>query len=152
MESDSSCSSCGPGPSEGCQGRKMLRFEENWMRKKRKIRKDHGKSYQTYRGERKDPKEPPVTVLCRCYLNCSARVSTSERKQVFEDLYKLADHDSQNKYLYGLIERFSPKQRRPRNPGATQRGNSFCYFVRLSNGDCVRVCKHIFCQIHGIGK
>ena len=75
----------------------------------------------------------------------------AERKRIFDDFYKLADHDSQNKYLYGLIERSIPK-RRPRSSAKKARANSFYYYVRLSSGDLVKVCKQAFCEIHGIGK
>ena len=81
-------------------------------------------------------------------------MSEAERKRIFDDFYKLANHDSQNKYLYGLVKRLVPKQRRPRSGTAnkTPRRNSFKYHVRLSSGDHVKVCKLAFCQIHSIGK
>lgn len=147
MESDSSSSE-----STSQQGRKRLRCVEQWKRKKRKIKKDSGKSFKTYRGERKSCKQPPVSLSCRCQYHCSSRVSMAERKRIFGNFYELADHDSQNKYLFGLIERSSPKQRRPRGATNAPRGNVFYYFVRLREGDRINVCKQAFCQIHAIGK
>ena len=76
----------------------------------------------------------------------------AERKRIFDDFYKVADHDSQNKYLYGLIECSIPKQRRPRSSAKKARANSFYRYVRLSSADLVKVCKQAFCEIHGIGK
>lgn len=137
---------------ESCQGRKRLRFEDQWARKKRKLRKDRGKSYKTYKGEHKDSKRLSITFSFRCHLNCSARVGLEDRKRIFGEFYRLSNHDSQNKYLFGLIERVQPKQRRLRTSSGQPRGNSFMYFVRFGNGDRVRVCKHVFCKIHGIGK
>ena len=55
-------------------------------------------------------------------------------------------------YLFGLIGRNSPKQRRHRLSSGKPRCNTFCYFVRLNNGYQVKVCKEGFCQIHAIGK
>lgn len=79
-------------------------------------------------------------------------MSITERKRIFTEFYELADHDCQNKYLFGLIERFSPKQRRARKDNSKPRDSSFRYFVRISSGDRVCVCKQAFCQLHAIGK
>jgi len=32
------------------------------------------------------------------------------------------------------------------------KGNTFVYRVHVSSGNCIRVCKQTFCQVHGIGK
>ena len=74
-----------------------------------------------------------------------------ERKCIFDEFYKLAEHDSQNKYPFGLIECNSPKQRRPQACWGSH-GVIRCYFVRPSNGDQVRVFKKGFCQIHAIAR
>jgi len=73
-------------------------------------------------------------------------------EHIFDEFYKLADHDSQNKYLYWLIKRSVPKQRRPRSGTKVARSNSFQYHVCLSSGIHVKVCKQAFYQIHPIGK
>jgi len=152
MESDSSeDSSNSPAPKRQ-QGRKRLRRVEQWARKKRKIMKDSGKAYKTYKGEPRSSKTLKTSLCCRCRNRCASRVSLAERKHIFDEFYKLADHDSQNKYLYGLIKRSVPKQRRPRSAAGEARSNSFYYHVRLSSGDHVKVCKQAFYQIHGIGK
>ena len=119
------------------QGRKRLRCVDQWKRKRIKIRKDSGKSYKTYKGDRRSSKQPSVCLSCRCQRHCSSRVSMAERERIFDDFYKLGDHDSQNKYLFGLIERSSPKQRRPRGATSKPRDNVFYYFEVEDNGSVV---------------
>ena len=133
MESDSSSSSSNesaPAPAEGQQGRKRLRCVEQWARNKRKTSE---KSYKTCSGERRSHKQPSVSHSCRCQHHCSSRVTMEERKRTFNDFYKLADHDTQNKYLFGLIECTSPKQCRLHASSGKQRRNTFCYLIRLSD-------------------
>jgi hypothetical protein len=94
-----------------------------------------------------------LSLSCRCQNLCATRVCLRERKRIFDDFYKLTNHDSQNKYLYGLIERSVPKQRRRRRSATEKaRRNTFYYYVRLTSGDLVKVCKQAFCEIHGVGK
>ena len=38
------------GAKESRRGRKRLRYEEQWVKKKRKLAKDKGASYATYKG------------------------------------------------------------------------------------------------------
>ena len=116
--------------------------------------KDGGKAYKTYKGERRTCKTQRASLSCRCQNHCASRVSVAERKHIFDEFYKLADHDGQNKYLYGLIKHSAPKQKRPRSTTGSGRvrSNSFFYHVHLSSGDQVKVCKQAFYQIHGIGK
>ena len=88
---------------------------------------------------------------CSCAHRCASSVNATERERLFKEFYQLGDHASQNKYLYGLIERRTPK--RQKYPYLeVSRKHSFFYYVRLSNGSRVQVCKQAFCKIHGIGK
>ena len=48
----------------------------------------------------------------RCSNKCASKVSIAERKRIFKEFYKLACHDAQNKYLYGLIEHLEPKTKK----------------------------------------
>ena len=132
------------------QGRKRLRRVEQW---KRKSLKDSGKAHETYKGALVSSKSMKLSLSCRCQNHCASRVCVRERKRIFDDFYSLADHDSQNKYLYRLIERSVPKQRRPRRSATKKaRRNSFYYYIRLSSGDLVKICKQAFCEIHRVGK
>ena len=134
---------------ESRQGRKRLRCVSEWARKKRKIAKDSGKAYKTYKGERV-VKKISIPLSCYCSNRCASQVNVTERDRIFHMFYDLSDHDDHNKYFYGLIERSVPKRKKSclvQKP----RKNAFTY-VRLSNGDRVKVCKQVFCQTHGITK
>ena len=132
------------------KGRKRLRYIQLWKKRRQKARKDSGKAYKTYKGEQQDKKRMADILFCRCNLHCSSNVARSERERIFREFYQLGNHDSQNKYLYGLIERTMPKRKVP--SAKTSRVNSFVYRLRLSNGNHVQICKQTFCQVHGIGK
>ena len=152
MESDSSSNESIAAQAHSCRGRKRLRCVDQWVRSKRKARKDGGKACETCIGAPRSPKQPSIALSCCCQHHCSLRVAMEERKRIFDEFYKLADHDNQNKYLFGLIERTTPKQRRPPASSGKQRRNTFSYFIRLSTGECVAVCKQAFCPVHAIGK
>ena len=133
MESDSS----GSTASRGQHWRKRRCVE--WVRK-RKVKKDSGKAYKTYqRWAQKQQNSQGVS--CCCQNRCASHVRVAEMEHIFDEFYKLADHDSQNKYLYWLIKRSVPKQRRPRSGTKVARSNSFQYHVCLSSGIHIKVCK-----------
>jgi hypothetical protein len=90
------------------KGRKRLRYEHLWIKKKRKLRKDSGAAYDTYKGEAR-PAKQPVAITCRCRHNCAKKIRPADRKHVFQEFYKLKSHDEQNKYLYGLIRKVNVK-------------------------------------------
>ena len=93
-----------PGAEESRRGRKRLRYEDDWKRKKRKLQKDKGESYRTYKGEERAEKQL-VDLTCKCAYRCREKVNEVERERLFKDFYKLGSTDVQNKYLYGLIRR-----------------------------------------------
>ena len=99
MEADSSSNELVLAQTEGRRGRKWLRCIDQWERNKRKTKKDSGKSYKMCSGKLISPKQPSVTLSCRCQNHSSSRVTTEERKHIFDEFYRLADHDSQNKYI-----------------------------------------------------
>ena len=106
---DVSCLST-PEISESRRGRKRLRIEKNWKRKKRKLDKDKGSSYTTYKGVTKMPKELK-DLQCRCVFKCCQKLSDNDRKRIFDEFYRLENHDIQNKYLFGLIDKKTIKRR-----------------------------------------
>ena len=74
MESDSSSSGNSSASSDSVvssdstapkrqQGQKRLRRVEQWGRKKRKVMKDSGKAYKTYKGERRSSKTMKESLL-----------------------------------------------------------------------------------------
>ena len=129
-------------------GRKRLRFEEEWKRRQKKLKKDSGKAYTTYKGDQRAEKEL-VDIECKCVYNCRSKVNDTERERIFHEFYKLKSHDVQNKYLFGLICKQPVKRKRVT---AASRTHSIVYRVRLRNGSHVQVCKKTFCDLHAITK
>ena len=62
---DENMASSTPGAEESRCGRKRLRYEDDWKRKKRKLQKDKGESYRTYKGEERAEKQL-VDLTCVC--------------------------------------------------------------------------------------
>ena len=125
-----------------------MKQEQKWKRKARKLNKDEGRAYTTYRGEEKAAKRIAVNLSCRCTNHCSEKVSASER--IFKEFYNLKSHDAQNKYLLGLIRRQAVK--RPACGTTRPRSHTVTYHVRTVEGREVQVCKKSFCDLHVIGK
>ena len=139
-----------PGPPESRRGRKRLRNEKNWKRKKRKLHKDNGKSYTTFKGVQKPAKEL-VSITCRCSNKCRENISDEERERILMGFYGLGSHDQQNKYLFGLIHKVDVK-RRHGTGGHAGRRHTFTYRIRLRDSKSIQVCKNTFCVLHGVGK
>ena len=137
------------GTSTRRKGRKRLRFKSEWVRKKRKIQKDSGEAYTTYKGDPKPAKEL-VAITCRCHLHCYQKLNLSECKHIFDEFYKLKDNDAQNKYLFGLIHKQAVKRKKAKT--STKRSVTYRYYLRCSDGTDVEVCKKTFCDIHAVGK
>ena len=67
---------------ESRQGRKRLRCVSEWARKKRKIAKDSGKAYKTYKGECV-VKKISIPLSCYCSNRCASQVKATERDRIF---------------------------------------------------------------------
>lgn len=135
-------------PEVGKRGRKWLRLESGWKRK-RKIQKDSGEAYATYTGEAKAAKKV-LNLTCKCAHLCPKKLDEEEQKRIFGDFYKLGNHDTQNQYLLGLLRKEAVK--RKTRGTTTQRSNTITYQIRGKNGTYVQVCKTSFCDVHAIGK
>ena len=131
--------------------RKRVRCVNRWVKNK-KSKKDSGKAYRTYRSQRISRKQPASSLSCCCQHHCSSLLRVADIKRMFYDFYKLGSHDTQNKYLFGLIERCTPRQQRRRRSMGKPRSNTYCYFLRNVTGEKIQVCKDAFCQVHAIGK
>ena len=127
-----SISECESIDFERPQGRKRLRYEDQWARNKQKKRKDGGKAYTTWKGASIDKKKL-VSVSCRCQYSCATRVSLAERKRVFKEFIRFL-------IMMTKTSTFWSSSKLALNP----RKNTFSYFIRLSSGDSVEVCKAIF--------
>ena len=106
-----------------------------------------GIEHVTYSGKN-IPQRHQLTVYCRC--NCYALLTEEERKSVIEKFNKIKNHELQNAYLRGCVQKKDADkiQRRPRSQRGVTR-NSFVYAVTVKQ-KTVRVCKAAFLGLHGI--
>jgi len=51
--------------------------------KEKKMKKDSGKTYQTYKGDQRDKKRLDHLLCCHCNFCCPSKLSRSERERVF---------------------------------------------------------------------
>ena len=86
----------------GKRGRKRLRLESTWKRKKRKLQKDSGEEYTTHTGEVKAAKQV-LSLTCKCQYSCPKKLDEEERERILGEFYKLGKHEAQNQYLFGLL-------------------------------------------------
>ncbi|XP_064292768.1 uncharacterized protein LOC135309947 [Plodia interpunctella] len=73
---------------------------------KRKKKINLGKAYVTRKGIRKPKKE--IKSPCKCRLKCFEKISTEQRKAIFEAFWKLGDHHKQWIYVSNLVSQNHP--------------------------------------------
>ena len=61
-------------------------------------------------------------------------VSTKEQERIFNEFYALGSHDTQNKYLYGLIHKQEVKWQATRPLTQKYHRHTFTYHIRLQDG------------------
>ena len=149
MASAACSSTVSSAPEVGKRGRKQLRLEGTWKRKKRKLQKDSGEGYTTHTGEVKAAKKV-LNLTCKCQYSCPKKLDEEERKRILVEFYKLGKHEAQNQYLFGLLRKEAVK--RKGRGTSSRRNNTIIYHVRCKNGSHVQVCKKSFCDVHAIGK
>ena len=121
-----------------------------WACNVRKSRKDKGEAYVTKSGRLVPAvvrSGPPCAVVCP--LKCSRRIAEEDCNEIFQLFYKLGNKNKQDAYLYSLIKRLEPKNRRNGN-GLRSRSNSFHYHICKKNGNLIRVCKNAFSSVFGV--
>ena len=71
---------------ESRRGRKQIRQEQSWKRKARKLNKDQGKAYITYKGQEKAAKMRQATLPCSCAYQRAYSASYHVRTSVGTEL------------------------------------------------------------------
>ena len=89
--------------------------------------KDRGGSYTTYKGEQ--VKAVIWYSMSLVGYRCRERVNAEEQERIFNDFYALASHDTQNKYLYGLIHKEPVKRQTTRPQSLKYRRHTLTYHV-----------------------
>ena len=102
-----------PGPEdrsspEPVRGRKRKRNPDKWQRARQRTKRLSGKEYKTRRGCTVAEKIFSDT-LCGCTKKCNEKISTNERKNIFQSFYKLNNQNEQNLFFNGCIKSSSVK-------------------------------------------
>ncbi|XP_053614598.1 uncharacterized protein LOC128677637 [Plodia interpunctella] len=83
------------------KGNIRRQHKNEWMDVKRKKKINLGKAYVTRKGIYKPKKE--IKSPCKCRLKCFEKISTDQRKAIFEAFWKLGDHHKQWIYVSNLV-------------------------------------------------
>ena len=121
---------------------------KNGQRKSASTTKTEGAAIQHTRVSKKQLSG----IQCHCSYRCRERVNAEEQERIFNDFYVLASHDTQNKYLYGLIHKEPVKRQTTRPQSQKYRRHTLTYHVRLQDGAQVQICKKTFCNLHAVSK
>ena len=136
--------------SEESKQRKRKSRPDLWACNVRKSRKDKGEAYVTKSGRLVPAvvrSGPPCASVCP--LRCSKRIAEEDCNEIFTLFYKLGNKNKQDAYLFSLIKRLEPKNRRNSN-GVRSRNNSFNYHICKKDGTLIRVCKNAFSSVFGV--
>jgi len=128
--------------------KKTFKDRKKPEKKVKKVGKDRGKVYTTYKGKAKAAKKIQG-ITCHCLFKCCQKLNESNRRRLFDSFYILGSHDEHNKYLYGLIEKKDIQRHRTQKPF---KRHNFTYSICLHNGKHLQVCKKTFCDLHAVGK
>lgn len=104
--------------------------------------RNSGKEYVTKTGVRKDGKKFE-NVDCMCPKKCITSFTENERKETFDSFWNLEDFNSQNSFLYALVQKTTVNRKRPKDRSRAGKNVSFKYFIK-SSIKTQSVCKKYF--------
>lgn len=112
--------------------------------------RNSGKSYVKLKGKETGAfvEEKAVGPDCLCPNKCFDKVGEETVQKIFRDFWALGDYNSQNAYLFGLINILGVKRRYTKNQ-ASRRNFTITYCIK-KKGENVNVCKKAFLNIHGL--
>ena len=154
---------CESVPSSCENSRKRKRNEENWKKKKAKVRRNLGLQYVSSKTNKIVPAKQKGEG-CNCVTKsensnmkwCAYHMLTCDEKDsLFSEFYNIGDYNLQNSYIFSHIIRRECDRiyEGKRNVSeVSRRKYSFTYYVKNSEGMSIRVCAKAFCDIFGISK
>lgn len=126
--------------------RKRIAKKSNWKKHVSKVQRNSGKSYKTVKGVMK-PAKTLNALECPCPLKCHQHFSENNLRSIFENFYKIGDHDLQNAYLCGQMAVFETRRSYKKSIGESRRSSTRIYKLPGVNNDGMHVCKRYFKQI-----
>ena len=116
---------------------------------KNRNNRSRGKWFENYKGIIKKKKVQPIAD-CSCDLNCSKKISKSERLFLFTQFYELADNEKKQLYIWGMVEKNTVNRRTSSSQKYT-RDLNYKYILKFSNRS-VEVCSTFFHSTFAISK
>lgn len=112
--------------------------------------RNSGLGYEKLKGKDKGGfvEEKEVGPDCECPNKCYEKIGGDTIQKIFKDFWALADYNSQNAYLFGLINLTNVKRRYTKNE-KSRRNFTITYNIKR-RGQNVTVCKKAFLNIHGL--
>lgn len=129
-----------------CRKRKPTESKKDLCKKAR----NSGKQYEKLKGKDKGCfiSEKVIGPDCECPNKCFEKVGDETIQKIFKDFWALGDYNSQNAYLFGLINLTNVKRRYTKKE-ISRRNFTITYSVKR-RGQNVTVCKKAFLNIHGL--
>lgn len=93
-------------------GKKRLRRQENWARKKAKMARNGGKSYTDRKGTI-HPAKRLKEYNHNCRYKCNINIPEEKRKSIFDSYWKLGSWDLQTAFLCSCISLEDPVRKKP---------------------------------------
>lgn len=123
--------------------RKRKQFKEEWDSVKNKIRKNSGLEYTGCHTKKKFKKKS-IKSPCKCVKKCGEKILLEQRKAIFNEYWKLGDHEKQWHYITRHAKSKNIKKMsldRKKNRTQTIK---YDFKVNRDDTDGVEVCKTFF--------
>ena len=86
---------------------------------------------------------------CGCSLHCCEKLSSAERRQIFDGFWSTANFDVQNAYLCGCVKVLDVARRYSPTGARSRRQHTRVFYVKRG-AVSERVCKKAFLNMHGV--
>lgn len=124
--------------------RKRLRNPSNWKSEKAKRAKQSGTSGTSKTGAPIDKKT--MGVGCDCRFSCTTKISSIQRREIFEQFWNIKEHSRQWDYIARHVE---SKSLAEKDDVTKKKKFSYSYFLQVSFHR-IKVCQTMF--LHTLGK
>lgn len=101
------------GPINQIKSRKRTRNPTKHKQCVAKLCRNSGKRYVNEKGNICEGKVF-LNVPCKCRMQCDEKISSDDRKAIFELFWSMADFGKQNCFICGLVQKSEVKRRRHR--------------------------------------
>lgn len=131
------------------KSRKRQRYEQQWKRNEKKLKRNTGQAYTTTLHNKLIPQKKLKTPCNNsCRLKCYDVFTHEERERIFNSFWNIGNNNRQRQFISSNIDTVTPKYRYPKD-NSTRSCNQAYFLVK--NITKVRVCKQFFMATLDIG-